>query len=258
MTVAQLFSRVATLAMELDLVTDPGPPMVTGPEAIRAVIYDTAGGWPGGGSGEPVTGGGMSDPTSTAAIRAITSTARDDTADLVNLEHAVAKFVTAVGAISHKCKGDRPDTWPEAVKDCHLLDSAGMIQAAADVGVDLFRDVDRAHDAVTTIRRIHDGHCPHIPDDGAKLMTGDPICLSHARIGDYDRPRYGRLHVCQHCYDMMESVCRPAENHSDSEWWPSVEMLRAHADKERTGKRADYNRERALWVERKTKQRWSA
>lgn len=245
MTITELFAQTAAQAMTLD------------PSRIEATIRDTAGGWPGGGNGEPVSGGGTSDPTATAAIRAV-SHPRDDLADIPKLHQAVSGFVSAVASISLQCmSGPPPTRWSEAVQTARLL-ANGPLAAALDVGIRLDRHIYRADEAVLTIRRIHDGHMAHKPDDSAKLMTGDPVCLSHARIGDYDRRRWTDHRVCRVCHDLLAQVGNPSELDNDPDAWPPVELLREHADMERTGRRTDYRRERTLWIERMTSRRWTA
>ena len=238
-TTSDLFARCVNQAMTLD------------PDRIEAVIRNTAGGWPGGGQSEPVSGGGTSDPTASAAVRRLSSADPDyDLRDLAALELATDGYIASASRIIKLCSSAaKPEDWDEATKLGHLLHEQGQIQAAIDVGIDLTREVFRLHDYVTTVQRIHDGHCAHKADDTAKLATGDPICLSHARIGDYDRPRHGKHHVCKTCYDLLAAVGHPSELHHDPDAWPPDDLLREHAHMEMTGKRMDYIRERQRWVE---------
>ena len=245
MNTAVLFATTAAKAMLLD------------PRHIADTIQDTASTWPGGSSGEPVSGGGTSDPTATTAISRLTSTRRDtDASDLAQLGRSVDAAVRAVATIASRCRaGKPPQDWHQAVKDAHLMAELRIVQSALDVGVEIGRPVFDFHDAVLTIQRIHDGHCAHLPDATAKLATGDPICLSHARIGDYDRPRWRNHHVCRTCHDLLAEIGNPSELHNDPDAWPAVELLREHADMERTGRRVDYRRERTAWIESRTRRR---
>ena len=255
MRTVELWAKTQSIAADLDVVTIPGPPHLTGVAAIESVIRSTAGGWPGGGSGEPVSGGGLSDPTASAAIRRLTTPGRDDLADLAALHREVARFVAAVGAISRKCvAAPMPTNWDEAITDANLL-STEVIEAALDVGVDLWRDVDRAFGAVVTIQRIHDGHCRHKPDGFVKIATSEPVCRSHARIGDYDRPRYRDFQVCRTCHDLIAEIGNPSELDKDPDAWPTIDVLREYAHMENTGMRVDYRRVRQAWIESKTRRR---
>lgn len=247
----QLFNRATTIAIDLDRTTYPGPPHTTGPDAIAAIIRTTATSHTRSAGGEPVTGGGIGDPTSAAALRAIARPQRDELRDILRLDIEVAFAVAATARITRNCTSDpAPHNWPTMIATVRQLRSRKLLEAAIDVGVDLLRDVGRYHDAITTIARIHDGHCAHTPDDTAKLATGDPVCMSHARIGDYDRPRYRQHRVCRVCHDLLAQIGNPSELDNDPDAWPPVELLREYADMERTGKRVDYRRMRSDWIER--------
>lgn len=225
------------------------------PDRIEHTIRTLAEPFPGG-SGEPTSGGNISDPTASTVVARLSVAERGgnpdrELADIGKLNTAVANFVRHVAAVADATTDmDAPATWEEAITAGHFMIELDVITAALGVGVRLGRTIDRTAESVLTVQRIHDGHCAHPPDPFAQL-AGEEICLSHARIGDYERSRHGKLCVCKVCYDMMAKVGPPAEAHNDPDAWPSITLLRAHAHMELTGQRVDYRREVSVWVDQK-------
>lgn len=253
MTPADRFSAAVTLALEL-----PTPEAIwrailaTADDGLRAANYEAR-----------VRGGGataVEDPDTgeTYSIH-LTTTERtalrdrhDDQGEGLILSRARERFIDAIAALNAICvDAGAPDSWDDATKDAHILYETGVLQAAIDTGRDVMGWINQTENAVRDVRGVHDRHMPHTPSDTDRLINGDPICLSHARIGDYERPRHGKLHICKTCYDLLAKVGNPAEQHHDPHAWPPIDLLREHADMERTGRRKDYRTELNLWLERR-------
>lgn len=249
--------------------------MLLDPVEIEHIIRETSGPAMGGG-GEPVSGGGIGNPTMNAALAPIIAADNvrerweravldalvagmrppdrpaiprpvDDLADIPKLERAVAKFVNASQRIWRACwSGSAPVDWDEAVKDLHTLSEAGTVLAALNVGAKVTSAIYDAQDAVLTVQRIHDGHCPHAPDMLTRTMENKSGCRSCARIG-VESPKSTRL-LCRSCWRDVQDLAElgePVELQTDPNRWPSLDMLRARAD----GRRVDGMRAKRDWLE---------
>lgn len=233
--IADLFAATITKAMLLD------------PAEIEKVIRATAGPSLGGG-GEPVSGGGIGNPTMNAAIRALTSPSKttDDLADVPKLHRAVAGFVDATNAIWRACwSGPVAVDWDDAIKGMDHLLQMGTVRHALSVGTKIAPAIYNAQDSVLTVQRIHDGHCPHAPDMFIRSSQAKSSCRSCIRVS-IESPRSTRL-LCRSCWrdvQQLAPIGEPVELQTDPNCWPSVEMLRARAD----GRRVDLMRERQAWM----------
>lgn len=248
--------------------------MLLDPERIEDIIRDTAG--PSlGGSGEPVSGGGIGNPTMNAALRPIIAADNirerwerdvidaleagtrppprpamprpsDDLADIPKLHRAVRAFIDAGNRIWSACdSGPIAEDWDDAVKGLDMLCQTGTILTALDVGTKITGAIYTVQEAVLTVQRIHDGHCPHAPDMLTRTMEAKSGCRSCARIG-VDTPRSTRL-LCRSCWRDVQDLGElgePVELQTDPNNWSSLEMLRARAD----GRRVDLMRERQAWL----------
>ena len=216
------------------------------PKRIEDTIVATAGDWPGGGSTEAVTGGGLSDPTVLAVLRRIDFPPGDDTRDLVVLNRAVAGYITAISSITRKTSSiTRPATWTEATTTARQLLDDGIITTALDVGTNITADILRAHDHVTTLQRVHDGHCAHPPDTFTRVMQSETGCRSCARFGG-DTKRVTKM-LCQWCWRQVQDLDQlgdPVELQTDRNCWPSEAMWRAKQD----GRTADLMRQWQDWL----------
>lgn len=231
MTVAQRFHVAVVRAVALD------------PDDYRAVVAEHDTPYPGG-SGEPVSGGGISDPTASAAMLTLleTGTRRSD---LVPLQSATARTVAAVADLARRCTDTRPPrNWHDAIQLANLLDELGTVQAAIDVGVSVTRPVDDFHDAITAVERIRDRCYGHAPTPNQSNATSRS-CRNHLRIG-VEVPRVTKM-LCQWCWRQvqdLEPLGDPVELQLDPNVWPNEPMLRAHAN----GSVTDVTRERRDWL----------
>jgi len=248
--------------------------MLLDPDQIEETIHDTSG--PAmGGSGEPVSGGGIGDPTALAALRPIIAAdnvrekwERDvvnalaagmkppqrpamprpvnDLVDIPKLHKAVEKFLMAHRIIWTACHSGTPATdWDDAVKDMHMLCELGTVADALRTGSRITSAIYSAQDAILTIQRIHDGHCAHAPDLLTRTMEAKSNCRSCARIG-VDSPRTTRL-LCRQCWRYVQDLTdlgEPVELQTDPNCWPSEAMLRARVE----GRTADVNRHCRDWL----------
>lgn len=233
-TLAETFAAAVVRAVALD------------PDDYRSVIADHDTPYPGG-SGEPVSGGGISDPTMNTALRAVLdedgNLRRSDTQPL---DSATARAVHAIGDLAGRCSDATPPaSWGGAVHLAAMLDELGMVQAAIDVGVAVKAPVERFEKAVSDVERIRDRCYGHAPTPNQSNATSQS-CRSHLRIGT-DVPRVTRM-LCQWCWRQvqdLEPLGDPVELqlHPDT-YWPPEAMLRAHA----AGSVADVSRHRRDWL----------
>lgn len=235
MNLAEMWSELVDQAMELDPDQIRRSILATRDDGLRATSYD----------GPRVMGGTVDSHPERLAMHPPT----DHTdADLRLLDSLVGSYVQAVAEIAARSRSGRPcATWEEAVKDHHLLDQMDAVSILERIESPR-RWVLKAGDALHDLARLERRHSRRVPDPVDLMLTGDPVCLSHARIGDYERPRHGGLVLCKTCRDLVAAVAEPTEVHKDSMWWPPVELLREHAHMERTGVRAEYRRLRAEWI----------
>lgn len=233
---AQTFATFAGAARLLDPDNIRATIRATIDDGLRAANYDGV--------------GGRSAEVSSHPERVALNPRKDSSwTDLDLIDHHVNRFVTAVAELARRSRSGRPcDDWEEAVRDAHLLAEMDAVSVLDTSGQRPGRWVHQAGDAIHDITLIRDRHCARIPTRTDLLLSGDPVCLSHARIGDYEHARHGDLVLCKTCRDLVAQVARPPEVHKDSDWWPSTDLLREHAEMERTGKRADYQRARSEWI----------
>lgn len=205
-------------------------------DGLRAARYDG-------------TGGRDADQSSHPERMAIHGRRDPAWADLDLIDHHAERFICAVTELALRSHSrGAPRSWDEAVQDAHLLAEMDAVGILERTGQRPSRWVHQAGDAVHDLALIGRRHMARVPDGFDRLMSGDPVCLSHARIGDYERPRHGKLVLCKTCRDLIAQVAEPTEVHRDSQWWPSMDLLREHADMERTGRRTDYQRARVEWI----------
>lgn len=237
MTLAHTFTRTLVEARRLDVPALRTTITSTQDDGLRAASYDG-----------PLA---RSASVSSHPERMALHDRPDRTADDLGLvDHHAARFVGAVYELATRShSGPFPNDWRTAVIGARRLVAMDAIGVLETSGQRPARFVHQAGDAVHDLVLIAGRHMRRVPDDFDKLLSGDAVCLSHARIGDYVRPRHGSLVLCRICRDLVGQVARPTEVHKDSEWWPTTDLLREHAEMERTGKRADYQRVRSEWID---------
>lgn len=146
-----------------------------------------------------------SDPTGNAAV----NPKRDDTAkDRLDLGRAVNDFVMYADVVLDFVKGTNPTTWADVVSVAAQL-MPGTVQAGLDVddARRLPRAIQKAHEAVQAVERIHRAHSTREPSQDEQWWTsglapGD-CCDWHMEIHDrYRRPRVSGTNICQACIDL--------------------------------------------------------
>lgn len=236
MTLAHTFTRTLVEARRLDVAALRTTIRATLDDGLRAASYD----------GPTARSASVSSHPERMALH----DRRDRTADDLGLvDHHAARFVGAVYELATRShSGPFPNDWRTAVIGARRLVAMDAIGVLETSGQRPARFVHQAGDAVHDLVLIAGRHMARPASKDEQLMTGE-TCLAHARIAEV-RDRYGALRICQGCYDIMRRAgLEPTRDHKDPDLWPPSELLHAHDEMTRTGKRIPYHQARTAWVE---------